>query len=211
MLTKVIKSYIEKDREHFHTAIPAKIIRYNAAKQRADVQPLVQERYLDNKVVDYPILYDVPLMFPSAGGGKITFPVKIDDVVLVIFSERSIDRWLQGETDKPIDPGDTRKHDLSDAIAIPGLYTFLTAPGSDPNDVVISFSGSSVKLKANGDVEFNPSGAVKVMGDVIITGSLTATGEITADSDGLEPVQLTTHLHGGVDTGGGFSGPPDIP
>lgn len=204
MLTKAIQSYIEKDREHLHTAIPAKVIRYVRDKQKADVQPLIQERYLDGKLIDYPIIYDVPVIFPGAGGGQITFPLRVDDVVLLIFSERSIDRWVHSTSKAPIDPQDTRKHDLSDAIAIPGLFSFNTAPGSDGSDVVITFSGSTVKLKSSGNIEINPSGDVIVNGDATVNGNVNVTGayDVVAGT-----ISLRTHTH----THGGDAGTTSVP
>jgi hypothetical protein len=209
MLIDVIKGYVNKGVEHLHTAIPGKVIRYDASQQRADIQPLVKERYLDEKVVDYPPILDVPVIFPSAGGGIITFPVEIGDTMLVIFCERSIDKWVRSNTNNTIDPKDTRKHDLSDAVAIPGLYSFQKAKGSDTNDVVIKYSGSSIKLKKSGDIELIPQGLVKISGDLLVDGDITTTGDVTAD--GLTDISLRTHVHGGVETGGGTSGPAAPP
>ena len=44
---------------------------------------------------DYPILVDLPVIFPRGGGVTLTFPIKEGDECLVVFSSRSIDFWWQ--------------------------------------------------------------------------------------------------------------------
>ena len=66
-------------------------------------------------------MLDVPVMFPRGGGYVLTFPVQKDDECLVVFSDMCIDAWfslggIQNQIEK-------RRHDLSDAIAILGLWS----------------------------------------------------------------------------------------
>lgn len=68
--------------------------------------------------VSYPLLVDVPVVFPRGGGCTLTFPIKNGDECLVIFADRAIDFWWQnGETQEPVN---ARQHSLSDAFVIPG-------------------------------------------------------------------------------------------
>jgi hypothetical protein len=69
-----------------------------------------------------PIVVDVPVLMPAAGGIRIRLPIQVGDAVLLVFASSSLDRWLLhgGVTD----PGDDRRHDLSDAVALPGLFDF---------------------------------------------------------------------------------------
>ncbi len=59
------------------------------------------------------------------------------------------------------------------------------------------------KLTINGDVEIN--GDLEHTGDLDIQGSISATGDVQAGPSG---VSLLLHIHTGVTTGGGVSGPP---
>lgn len=179
-----------------NTAIPARVLEYDPEERRASVQPTVKRRYKDGSVVSRAPITDVPVVFPSAGGGTITFPVKPGDTVLLIFSQRSIDRWVQSEGGE-VDPLDNRKHDISDAIAIPGLAPFPAALPADPDNVTIEFGSVSINLTPGGAVEITAPGGVTINGDVTVDGDVVADG-----------ISLKEHVHSGVSSGGSTSGPP---
>lgn len=71
-------------------------------------------------VVDLPLLYDVPISIPTAGGMSLTLPIKPGDECMVVFSDTALDSWLHsgGTKNAPISQ---RRHSLSDAIAVFGL------------------------------------------------------------------------------------------
>lgn len=52
----------------------------------------------------------------------LALPVAVGDTGLLIFSDRSLDVWLA--TGGIVDPGDDRRHALSDAVFVPGLRPF---------------------------------------------------------------------------------------
>ncbi len=143
-LNDVIRAAVESAVADIHVAIPARVERVDLAKGLVDATPLVKEVGEDAEgarlAKPFPVITNVPIVFPGAGGMRITFPVAAGDVVLLIFSERSLDKWLSqgGEVD-PIDP---RRHHLSDAIAIPGLRPF-SAPwqGADAGVMTIGAQG----------------------------------------------------------------------
>lgn len=119
----VIKGAIEARLLEVHTAIPGVIDTFDAATGLADVKPQI---YAPSRTeageVEYsalPIIAGVPVVFPGAGGFRLTFPVQKGDPVLLIFTEASLDKWVQAGGDA--DPGDQRRFHLSDAIALPGL------------------------------------------------------------------------------------------
>lgn len=83
------------------------------------------------------LLTDVPIVFPSGGGFALTFPIAVNDEVLIVVASRCIDSWWQnGGIGIPME---TRMHDLSDGFAIVGPY-------SQPN-VLSSVSPSNVQLR----------------------------------------------------------------
>ena len=69
--------------------------------------------------VDYPILIDVPAVFLCGGTASLTFPITQGDQCIVLFNDRSIDKWVSGLRTGPT--GSTRLHSLADGIAIIGL------------------------------------------------------------------------------------------
>lgn len=119
-----------------HTALPGKIVKYDESTQKADVQPLIKERYTDEsgtaQARELPVIPAVPVQFTGSGGYRITFPVVAGDTGLIVFSEASLDKWLvSGGT---VDPADDRRHDLTDAVFLPGLRDFGHALASAPTD-----------------------------------------------------------------------------
>lgn len=106
-----------------HVALPAVVQSYNSQKQTVEAQPTVRERIItpDNQIqyVQYPLLINVPVIFPQVGNFQFTFPISQGDECLIIFSDVSIDNWwLKGNVQNPVEQ---RRHDLSDGMAIFGL------------------------------------------------------------------------------------------
>jgi hypothetical protein len=172
-LAQIINRAVDVRLADLHTAMPARVLRYDAELQQVDVQPLIKVVYEneDGEQVSeaLPVIVNVPVMFPSAGGFHITFPVKAGDedgdTVCVLCSEASLDKWLtQGGLVDPIDP---RRHHLSDAVAVLGLRDFAHALSDVPVDAmsmgkqggpVIHIDGTKVKIGSAEETELEPAG-----------------------------------------------------
>lgn len=208
--------------------MPGVVTAVNLAKMTVQVQPTIMAyvRAQDGTQswVKLPQLLDVPIVFPCAGGFAFTLPIAIGDEVLVVFASRCIDAWWQsGSKDANGNPlpsvqAELRMHDLSDGFAIPG-------PQSIPN-VLPNISATTcqmrkrdgsayVELTADGKVNIVAPGGFKVTGVAEVTGKITAdagvdvTGTVQATVEVLaNGHHLTSHIHGGVQTGGGTTGTP---
>src|SRR5271170_5596900 len=105
-----------------HTALIAKVESYDAEKQQVDVSPVLHRRVktLEGEWIseELPVLCDVPVLFPRAGGFFISFPIQPGDFVQLIFNEVSIDEWV-------IEEAPTVSHHqrfvLQGAVAVPGV------------------------------------------------------------------------------------------
>jgi hypothetical protein len=144
-LASVLNRAIAGALDDVRVALPGRVVRYDAAKQRVDVQPLVKDGYENEsgaRVAErLPVVSDVPVIFPGSGLFRITFPVKEGDTVLLVFASSSLARWKA--TGSEVDPGDDRHHTLADAIAIPGL---LAKPGTAaPTDAIEIHSTSEIR------------------------------------------------------------------
>lgn len=123
-LAEVFSNFRESLMADLRVALPARVERYDSATQLVDVQPLLKESVAQEDgttaAVRLPMITNVPVVFPGAGGMRITFPVAVGDTVLLVFADRSLDVWQThgGETA----PDDARRHHLTDAVAIPGLH-----------------------------------------------------------------------------------------
>jgi hypothetical protein len=152
-LARVIKDAIEARIGELHVSLPAKVLSYDVAKQTCSVEPVIKRKYVTGEVVSLPVINNVPVCMPRAGNAFLSLPIKVGNYVLLIFSERSLDVWLkQGGS---VDPLESRKHHLSDAIAIPGVY-----PSTNSNTRA---HADHVRLE-NGDASFElqSSGKFKI-------------------------------------------------
>lgn len=189
------------------TAFPAIVEGVNLGAMTCTCVPAIKGVAEDeNQNISFetmPVLLDVPIVFPSAGGFTLSLPIAAGDEVLVVIANRCIDSWWQnGGIQQPIE---FRMHDLSDGFAIPG-------PRSQPR-VASGLSSTNARLVNDSGsvyIEITPGGAInmKAPGDVTITGNLKVTGEVTAQSAGASPIPLSTHLHPGVTSGPSDTGAP---
>ena len=102
-----------------HTAIPAEVLSYDPLKQQVQAKISIN-RVVNEEEIEYPILDGIQVIFPRGGSYGITFPLVKGDGVLLLFSERSLERWRTTGNGYP--PYDARRFDLNDAVAIPGMF-----------------------------------------------------------------------------------------
>lgn len=131
----------EKWSTDLRVAMPGIIQSFDPVEQTVTVQPTIKERIIgpDGTVsmVTIPLLLDVPISFPRAGGFTLTMPINVGDECLVVFADMCIDAWwsqggVQVQAEK-------RRHDLSDGFAILGI-------SSQPRRMT-SYSTTSAQLR----------------------------------------------------------------
>lgn len=124
-------------------AIPGIVQSFNATEQTVTVQPTIRERIrqpdLTDSFVPLPLLVDVPIVFPRAGGFSLTMPINKGDECLVVFLDNCMDSWWQSGGIQ--NQAEKRRHDLSDGVAILGMW-------SQPR-VVSNYSTTSTQLRAD--------------------------------------------------------------
>ena len=120
-----------------------------------------------------------------------------------------------------------RSHSLSDAFALVGVRSkanLLTGYNNDGVELRTASGQTVVRIDSNGELHLKMGGnaidmtlagitigasIIRLQGQVILdhtmqgSGGANFSGDVTAGS-----VSLQTHLHTGVQTGGGVSGPP---
>lgn len=177
------------------TALPGIITAVNLEAQTCSVQPAITGEITGSNgattAAQLPLLVDVPLVFPRAGGFALTFPVRAGDECLVVFACRCIDGWWQSGGVQP--PAESRMHDLSDGFAI-------LAPTSQKNRLQ-SVSGGAVELRTqSGDafISLDASGNITLKGQVQVQGTITCNSVNIGD----------THTHPGVSSGSSNTGAP---
>ncbi len=155
----ILKSVEDFLRDNLYTALPAEVKEVSnvGSDQTVDVKPLVRKIYRDGVVLETPMILDVPVVFPSAGGGILSFPIQKGDTVLLVFCMRSLDEWLNG-TGEEVTPRTLRQFNITDAIAIPGLYNKANSMDINPNDVELKFKTAKLKFQADDKIALGANG-----------------------------------------------------
>jgi len=213
-LESVISTAIDTALKEVHTILPGQIISFDPVEQLADIQPQLK-RNVDGKLINLPVLSGVPIRFLKSGDFTITFPLKENDEVAVYIIERSIDNWL--EDGGLQSPNDYRKFDLSDAYAVPVLYSQAQKIADfDPDNMVIKSTNGNAKitLKTDGTILMETTGNTEITSaetvinnNLTVNGDIGATGKITAPTvEGSTSLlaagaEVVDHVHGGVTSG----------
>jgi hypothetical protein len=186
--------------------MPATVVTYTAATQVAKVKPLLKRAVVgeDGTTIqeELPEIPQVPVMFPRGGGYFLTFPLVPGDMVMLIFMDKSIDGFMLSAGNIAQDQIDLRMHHLTDAVAIPGFYP-LTKPiqALVQTDAVFG-AENNAQVRAKGStVDVTTAGAIAAVGGFVALANL-----VSAELTKIQTA-LNTHVHTGVTTGPGSSGP----
>ena len=207
-----------------NTALPGIIVSYENGLAR--VVPTGKKRFADGDVLDYPIIPNVRVCWPSFAGGTagVKGPVKPGDKCLLVFSQQAID----GSDDR-------RMFDLQDAYAVMCDLGNAGAGDSGNNaDMTMFFGPAYIRLTEGGALNIHaPGGTTIDTPSTLNTGTLTTEGLLTyqdglAGTGGGNGTSISgnlvhtsgsitslgkkidgSHTHSGVQTGSGNTGAPN--
>lgn len=153
-LTEILADTQEEARAGTLVCKPARVESYDHNTRKASVSPIIKEwRYNedDAKVEEaLPVIVNVPVCFPSAGGLSVTFPIPKGATGVIIFSDVGLDTWLA--VGGAVSAGSERRHALSDAIFIPGVFPFNSGKGgANGTAVEIGTDGGAMQGVPPGD------------------------------------------------------------
>lgn len=207
-----------------NTSLPGVIVSYENGLAR--VVPTGKKRFADGDVLDYPIIPNVRVCWPSFAGGTagVKGPVKPGDKCLLVFSQQAID----GSDDR-------RMFDLQDAYAVMcDLGNAGQGDSGNNDDMSMFFGAAFIRLTASGALQINaPGGTTITTPNTTNTGTLLTQGKLTyqdgmAGTGGANVTTISgninhtsgtitslgkridgTHTHSGVQTGGGNTEVPN--
>jgi hypothetical protein len=115
---------------------------------------IVYKRQLENgETKEYPMVLDVPFLVLQGGGAYIEMPITKGDYCVILFNDRNFSIWWDSANEK--EPESSRKHSLSDGIAIVGI---------NPKTKVLGLDGLALRLKAP-EIDLNGNAKTFVTGD----------------------------------------------
>lgn len=152
--------------------------------------------YINDDEDDF-VLYNIPIKRQETQNAYIFLGIKKGDYGTLIFYDRSIDDYRNGET---YYNGDDRQHDLNDRAFelgfIPNPSAFIY-PTNQEIEIGLKDGKAKISINANGDINIiSNSIAITtpttiINSNVNITGNLDVTGTCTFES---KPFMTHTHL-----------------
>ena len=130
----------QAEREDQWGEMPGQVVSFDPAKQTISVQPLYKKR-LNGVPTDLPVLLDVPVRFPRAGGFIITHPIKVGDKVTLRPQVRNTE--VYHAEDGAFAAADARSFSLSD------MEAYLDG-GESLSDPIQGFNSANMEIRAAG-------------------------------------------------------------
>jgi len=198
----MFRQVLGKFLQNIDDCIPARVIAFDRASNRAQVQPLIQMVTTAGELVSRANVASVPVYQFSGGGFVLNFPLNAGDIGWLKATDRDISLFLQSFNESA--PNTFRKHTFEDSVFFPDIMRGYTIAEEDQENAVIQNYDGSVRIS------LWPN-KIKMTAPLIemTTPNLNVTGTITAGTDVItNGVSLKTHRHGGVQTGGGNTGTP---
>ena len=145
-----------------HTAMPGRVeaVGISDGVRVVDVKPLLKRADIRGEQREFSVAPGVLFLTVGTSKSSVFMPVQKGDLVLLIYSERSVEKWKQNTTIADTVFG--RQFDLSDAFAIPFNFGGLST-GYNNEDVIIEHNSQTITIKNNGDIEIGSSDLKKLL------------------------------------------------
>lgn len=177
--------FMKNSTKDIATAIPVKVVGVEAGNGSVgyvDVLPLVTFVSGAGNAIQPVNLYHLPYSRIQGGTAALIIDPIVGDKGLAIFAHSDCST-VTADTTEPQQPGSKRKHSQSDGFYIGGFL----------NQAPTCF----LELKQDNTAVLTATGGITINGNVTVNGDVTANG-----------ISLTSHIHSGVETGGGTTGTP---
>lgn len=175
-----------------------------------DVLPLVDQVDGAGNAIPHVTLYGRPYVRWAGGENAVILDPQVGDLGLMVFASRDLSAVIKSRNHGP--PPSARLFSYADGLYVGGypnatptqFIQFLIDGSGNPNGITIQSVTGPVTI--NG-VTIDTSGNVVSPGDITGDGTVTGKTQVIAKTGG-SAVHLSTHTHGGVQTGAGISGVP---
>lgn len=233
---EALKNLMRKIKFDMRVSSPGIIKSFDSAKQTVEVQITILEKVvIDGKILTkkIPILADVPIFMPRAGNFIITMPIAVGDECLVIFSDTCYDAWFQSGGEENVQM-DGRRHDLSDAFALCGIWSQPNVISNYSEDSIqirnesgtscIEIKDSEITINTSSQINIETDGAINIESsgntEIKSTGTMTiesqsimditSTGAMSIESQGIVDIKSSgvTNIDGTMVNIGGMTGQP---
>lgn len=223
-LQGMMEHVMQKVLQRTDDMLPATVIDFDRATNRARVQPQILMVNTDGQSIRRAAVASVPVFQIGAGGFVLNFNLKAGDLGWIKASDRDISLFMQSFQESP--PNTFRLHSFEDGVFFPNVLSGFTINSEDAENCVLqTLDGSQriaiwedrVKITSDQDIILDAP-LVTITGDLItgtdtgglgtatFNGTVRVTEDVIGDYDG-DSISLNDHVH--INAGGtGDSGPP---
>lgn len=197
----VYEFLIDQILQRIEKVAPAQILSYDRRKNRATVQILNQGITSTGAKVPKKSVPDIPALVLQGGGFNLSFPIKAGDIGWIVAADRDISvfkKLLQ-----MFAPATYRKHQYKDGFFIPNKINDFNISEDDEASVLLTSEDGTTQISLKDGQTTITADSIVLNGDVTVNGTVTASGDVTGAG-----ISLKTHVHGGVQAGGGTTGVP---
>jgi hypothetical protein len=159
-LDEIIRRAIAAAMIKTRVMVPAKIVKVSG-NQKVDVQITLKSRYVDGTVITIPTIQNVMVSMLVGQDWSIKVPLAVGDTGHLVFCDRSLDVWSASDGGV-VDPQDSRTHDISDPIFVPGLVPFANQTFDTTTDMVLTNGKAKMRIQKAGTYTLS-NGTVEVL------------------------------------------------
>lgn len=143
-LLGLMKVVIGKAIQEMDNVLPATIIAYDRATNRAQVQPQIRIINTNGQSISRAQIASVPVYQYGGGGFLLNFPLKPGALGWIIACDRDISQFLQSYSQAS--PNTYRKKNFSDSFFLPDIMTGYTIASEDSENAVLQNIDGTVKI-----------------------------------------------------------------
>lgn len=211
-INDVMRQEIENILMNLYTSIPAIVESYDSNKQTIVAKVAVETPTYNGENIPPAVYSDIPVVFPSGSDWIIAGPLKKGDAVILIVPHYGVESYLNGNKDRVGQPSYVTRHDLNDAVAFAGMFTFKKPTRKEEyknvfhiaqGNNILSFSEDNgiVVDTPNATLSIPPNGEIDIIGNVTVNGNLTVNGTTTTTGLLAGGINMVTHTHQYTDDG----------
>ena len=164
----VIKHMIQQNNYGMKIAFPAVVVNADNLKDGLiDVQPIVNYLHpLTSETMQYPTLFNIPVIFPSTKNSTICFPIEQGDFVEIFIQSVDIQKFKNGLTETH-DPATLNYNNLANAVAIVGFNPYQNSC-FNPSNYIEDFDNKNLNIVHNKNTENESSITIDTEGVITL-------------------------------------------
>lgn len=193
-----VRDIMVKNYNDTNISFPAVVVGIENIKDGlVDVRPIVN--YMNSysrETYEYPVIYNVPLVFPNTGNSSICFPVNQGDFLSLVFQSKPVRDFINGngEVQDPIHPSVS---DLSQVVAFVGFVPYQQS-ALNPNNYIGDFDPQDLNIVHNKGSNNEVAISLKTDGGVVIRSN----SNITIESPTVDIPNSVVNIGGDINIAG---------